>query len=75
MHHVLFFNIAITEHAATALAMIRNIAKLSPTALLADAIILTGIAYIFGNEIYVIAHHSIADVKLFNKNDFSLLLG
>lgn len=55
--------------------MIRNIAKLSPTALLADAIILTGIAYIFGNEISVIAQHGISDVQLFNKNDFSLLLG
>lgn len=31
--------------------------------------------YIGGNEISVIASQGIADVQLFNKNDFSLLIG
>ncbi|GAA5889029.1 hypothetical protein JCM6882_009721 [Rhodosporidiobolus microsporus] len=57
------------------LAMIRNIQKLSGTALVADAFIVIGLVYIFGNEIAVLAHHGVADVALFNKNDFPLLIG
>ena len=55
--------------------MIRNIQKLSGTALVADAFILFGLIYIFSNEIKVLADHGIADVKMFNKKDFPLLIG
>lgn len=55
--------------------MIRNIQKLSSTALVADAFILFGLVYIFSNEAKVLAQHGIADVKLFNPRDFPLLIG
>ncbi|GAA5956652.1 hypothetical protein JCM21900_002327 [Sporobolomyces salmonicolor] len=57
------------------LAMIRNIQKLSGTALVADAFILFGLIYIFSNEISVLADHGIAKVALFNSKDFPLLIG
>ena len=58
-----------------ALAMIRNIQKLSGTALIADAFILFGLVYIFSNEIKVLADNGLADVKMFNSKDFPLLIG
>lgn len=57
------------------LALIRNIAKLSSTALVADVFILAGLLYIFGSEISVIAKNGIARVELFNPRDFPLLIG
>ncbi|OXC64687.1 hypothetical protein AYX13_05965 [Cryptococcus neoformans] len=57
------------------LSMIRNLAKLSGTALIADAFILIGIIYIGGNEISVLSKNGIADVALFNKQSFPLLIG
>ena len=65
----------LTNHVSTAFAMIRNIQKLSGTALVADAFILFGLIYIFSNEIKVLADHGIADIQLFNKKDFPLLIG
>jgi len=55
--------------------MVRNITKLSGTALVADAFILSGLLYIFGSEIKTIARSGIADVALFNAKDFPLLIG
>lgn len=57
------------------LALVRNLAKLSTTALIADGFILVGLLYIFGSEFSVIAQRGIADVKLFNPKDFSLFIG
>lgn len=57
------------------LALVRNIAKLSSTALVADVFILAGLLYIFGSEIDVIAKNGIAKVELFNARDFPLLIG
>lgn len=57
------------------LSMIRNLAALSSTALIADAFILVGLIYIGSNEIKVIATQGVADVALFNKEHFSLLIG
>ncbi|KAH8923746.1 hypothetical protein BT69DRAFT_1349923 [Atractiella rhizophila] len=57
------------------LAMIRNIQKLSGTALVADAFILVGLVYLFGNEIKVIVDRGIAPVKAFNPVDWNLLVG
>ncbi|KAG9102470.1 neutral amino acid transporter [Ceratobasidium sp. 370] len=57
------------------LALIRNLAKLSTTALVADAFILVGLVYLFGMEGKVLADRGVADVKWFNQNDFPLLIG
>ncbi|KZS92496.1 hypothetical protein SISNIDRAFT_412510 [Sistotremastrum niveocremeum HHB9708] len=57
------------------LSFIRNLAKLSTTALVADAFILVGLIYIFGSEVKHIADNGIGDVKMFNPKDFSLLIG
>lgn len=71
------------------LAMIRNLAKLSGTALVADAFILIGrkwtrlrpdlttnsVGYIASCEVGTIAHQGVADVMMFNKDSFPLLIG
>jgi proton-coupled amino acid transporter len=57
------------------LALVRDLAKLSSTALIADGFILVGLIYIFGSEFEVIAQRGIADVKLFNPKDFALFVG
>ena len=57
------------------LAMVRNLAKLSTTALVADAFILVGLVYIFSNEITILSNHGIADIKLFNPKNYALLVG
>ncbi|TXT13444.1 hypothetical protein VHUM_00811 [Vanrija humicola] len=59
------------------LSMIRNLAKLSFTALVADAFILLGLLYIGGTEISVIAKNGLPppDVVAFNPKDFPLLIG
>lgn len=57
------------------LVLVRDLAKLSSTALIADAFILAGLVYIFGSEVSVIAERGIADVKMFNPRDFSLFIG
>ncbi|GAA5989024.1 hypothetical protein JCM10908_006275 [Rhodotorula pacifica] len=56
-------------------ALIRNIQKLSGTALVADVFIVVGLIYIFSNEIALLSKRGIADVKLFNSKDFPLLIG
>lgn len=57
------------------MALIRNLAKLSTTALVADVFILAGLIYIFGSEFGFIAQRGIAKVELFNPKDFPLLIG
>ncbi|KAI5450432.1 hypothetical protein NCC49_003055 [Naganishia albida] len=57
------------------LSMIRNLAALSSTALIADAFILIGLIYIGSNEVATITKNGVADVALFNSKDFSLLIG
>jgi len=57
------------------MALIRNLAKLSTTALVADVFILAGLVYIFGSEFGLIAQRGIAKVELFNPKDFPLLIG
>lgn len=59
----------------TAFALIRNIQKLSGTALVADVFIVVGLIYIFSNEIALLAKRGVADVELFNSKDFPLLIG
>lgn len=57
------------------LALIRDLAKLSTTALVADVFILAGLIYIFGNEAAMIATNGPAEVQLFNPKDFPLFIG
>lgn len=57
------------------LALIRNLAKLSVIALVADAFILAGLIYVFGSEMAIIAKNGAADVQLFNAKDFPLFIG
>lgn len=57
------------------MALIRNLAKLSTTALVADVFILAGLVYIFGSEFGIIAERGIAKVDLFNPKEFPLLIG
>lgn len=57
------------------LSMIRNLAALSSTALIADAFILIGLVYIGTNEVTTIVKEGVANVALFNSKDFSLLIG
>ncbi|KAF7966035.1 hypothetical protein HWV62_40435 [Athelia sp. TMB] len=57
------------------LALVRNLAKLSVTALIADAFILAGLIYVFGSEAAVLARQGPADVALFNAKDFPLFVG
>ncbi|KAG8831748.1 neutral amino acid transporter [Serendipita sp. 399] len=57
------------------LAMIRNLAKLSLTALIADVFILIGIVYIAWNEVVVIVERGVAPIRWFNERDFPLLIG
>ena len=56
-------------------ALIRNLAKLSTTALVADVFILAGLIYIFSSEFSLIAERGVAKVVMFNEKDFPLLIG
>ncbi|VDB92299.1 unnamed protein product [Peniophora sp. CBMAI 1063] len=57
------------------LALVRNLAKLSTTALVADAFILAGLIYVFGSEFSLIAARGIAKVEYFNPDSFPLFIG
>jgi len=57
------------------LSLVRRIAKLSGTALIANASILVGLVYLFQFEIRQLATHGLADVKMFNSKSFPLLIG
>lgn len=58
------------------MALIRNIAKLGPAALLADVFILIGLVYIWGYDIKELAYEGMAPtVKMFNPNAFTLTVG
>ena len=57
------------------LALVRNLAKLSTTALIADVFILAGLIYIFGSEAGIVADRGISHVELFNPKDWPLLIG
>ena len=57
------------------LSLVRRIAKLSSTALIADVFILFGIVYLFKYEITTLLDKGVADVVLFNSSTFSLFIG
>lgn len=57
------------------LSLVRRIAKLSSTALIADVFILFGIVYLFQYEIRHVANEGLADVVMFNPRTFPLFIG
>jgi hypothetical protein len=58
------------------LSLVRNLAKLSFTALIADGFILFGLLYIWGSEIGILVKSGPADISLWlNPKDFALLVG
>lgn len=58
------------------LALIRNISKLGPVALIADVFILIGLVYIWYFDIWALARDGMEpSVKLFNPSDFTLTIG
>lgn len=57
------------------LGLVRNLAKLSTAALVADVFIFAGLFYIFGSEISIISKQGIAEVQMFNPRDFPLFIG
>jgi proton-coupled amino acid transporter len=56
-------------------AMIRDISKLSGTALIADFFIMLGLIVLYYFDIFTLATKGIADITLFNSQDFVLFLG
>ncbi|KAF9361332.1 neutral amino acid transporter [Mortierella sp. AD094] len=57
------------------LALIRNIARLSFTAVIADAFICFGLIYLYYFDIFRLATQGLSDVILFNSKDFALFIG
>lgn len=57
------------------LSMIRDISKLSFTALIADFFILLGLVYLYYADISQIVDKGMADIVLFNQNDWTLFIG
>lgn len=58
------------------LALIRNISKLGPVALVADVFILIGLVYIWYFDIFTLARHGMEPtVQLFNGSKFTLTIG
>ncbi|KAF9407440.1 neutral amino acid transporter [Podila epigama] len=70
-----YFFVLIQLVAFIPLAMIRNITRLSFTAVIADVFICFGLIYLYYYDIFTIASSGIADVVLFNKKDFALFVG
>jgi solute carrier family 36 (proton-coupled amino acid transporter) len=56
-------------------AMIRDISKLSGTALVADFFIMLGLCVLYYFDIFTLATKGVADVTLFNSKDYVLFLG
>ncbi|KAF9125186.1 neutral amino acid transporter [Mortierella sp. 14UC] len=57
------------------LALIRNIARLSFTAVVADVFICFGLIYMYYFDIFTLATNGLSDVVLFNPKDFALFIG
>ncbi|KAK2748316.1 neutral amino acid transporter [Myotisia sp. PD_48] len=57
------------------LSLIRDIAKLAFTALVADVFILMGLVYLYGYGIKSIAENGVAEIQAFNPAAYTLLIG
>jgi proton-coupled amino acid transporter len=57
-------------------SLMRDISKLGFTALIADAFILVGLAYLYYYDILtLVRQHGVADIISFNQNDWTLFIG
>ncbi|KAL0943889.1 amino acid transporter [Colletotrichum truncatum] len=56
-------------------SLLRDIEKLSFTALIADAFILLGLAYLLYYDIFTLSTKGLADIIMFNRNDWTLFIG
>lgn len=57
------------------LSMIRDIGKLSFTALIADVFILLGLVYLYYYDFFTLASKGVADIVPFNRKDWTLFIG
>lgn len=58
------------------LSLYRNIQNIQKMALIADAFILLGLAYLYYFDIWtLVTQHGVSDIKMFNKNDWTLFIG
>ncbi|KYK61625.1 Amino acid transporter, transmembrane [Drechmeria coniospora] len=56
-------------------SLLRDIGKLGFTALIADAFILVGLAYLFYYDVITLSREGLADIIMFNKKDWTLFIG
>ncbi|SPN98944.1 related to AVT3 - vacuolar transporter, involved in amino acid efflux from the vacuole [Cephalotrichum gorgonifer] len=56
-------------------SLLRDIGKLGFTALIADAFILVGLAYLFYYDVITLSANGVADIVQFNKKDWTLFIG
>ncbi|KAK4155458.1 transmembrane amino acid transporter protein-domain-containing protein [Chaetomidium leptoderma] len=56
-------------------SLLRDIGKLGFTALVADAFIIIGLAYLFYYDILTLETEGLADIKMFNPKDWTLFIG
>ncbi|KAK8065599.1 Vacuolar amino acid transporter 3 [Apiospora hydei] len=56
-------------------ALLRDIGKLGFTALIADAFIVIGLAYLFYYDVLTLNTNGLADIILFNQKDWTLFIG
>ncbi|OAA54296.1 amino acid transporter [Niveomyces insectorum RCEF 264] len=56
-------------------SLLRDINKLGVTALVADAFIVVGLAYLFYFDVHTLATEGLADITLFNPNSWTLFIG
>ncbi|KAM0324081.1 hypothetical protein ACHAQA_008270 [Verticillium albo-atrum] len=56
-------------------SLMRDIEKLGVTALVADAFILIGLAYLFYYDILTLSTNGLADIIMFNKDNWTLFIG
>ncbi|CAM1508095.1 Fc.00g049430.m01.CDS01 [Cosmosporella sp. VM-42] len=56
-------------------SLLRDIEKLGFTALIADAFILVGLAYLFYYDVLTLAVEGLSDIIMFNQKDWTLFIG
>jgi solute carrier family 36 (proton-coupled amino acid transporter) len=56
-------------------SLMRDLSKLGATALVADAFIVVGLAYLFYYDILTLNTNGLADIVLFNRQDWTLFIG
>lgn len=56
-------------------SLFRDIGKLGFTALIADAFIIIGLAYLFYYDIFTLSTQGLSDIIYFNKKDWTLFIG